>query len=141
MELRAADIIDTEIEGVSGSAERIGSGNTRTYVFEFDLPPGTHEFSIDSNGTVNLTTDNTVTLDATVSPMTQETSRATIIGTLIVVLGALFYISHTTKHVWMKYLRGTVSTDATVEPATTAPPLVTDNGQGKAARSYGDNRS
>jgi hypothetical protein len=128
--------VSSTIEGVSGSSTREGSGRSVTNLFSFTLPPGVSEFTIARGTDVNFTADTSHELDATVQPLGAGEARTTLIVGAVVILGALFYISRLDEHRWIGNLRG--------KPAV-APPVVesapAEHGQGRAIRSYGDNRA
>jgi hypothetical protein len=134
--------VSSTIEGVSGSSLREGTGTTRTQLFEFELPPGKSEFAISSGSDINFVADTSTKLQVTVNPMSDDSRRATIIATVVVVLGALFYASNATGHQWIRILRGRFSSTQSESVQDTRPtPVVADGGQGHAPRSYGDNRA
>lgn len=136
--------VSSTIDGVSGSSTRIGTGSTRTQQFEFELPPGTSEFTVSGGTDVRFVADTaTAELQATVNPMSSESRRNTLIAAAVVVFGTLFYASNATGHQWIKSLRHRVlpSRPDTSKQDTEPTPVVVDGGQGRAARSYGDNRA
>ncbi|GAB4528999.1 MAG: hypothetical protein OHK0046_48520 [Anaerolineae bacterium] len=134
--------VSSTIEGVAGSSVRVGTGSTRTHQFEFELPPGTNEFTVSGGTDVRFVAGTDTELQATVNPVSSETRRNTLIAAAIGVLGALFYASSVTGHLWFKRLRHNVlpSHQDTSKQDTEPTPAVTNSGQGRAARSYGDNR-
>ena len=135
--------VSSTIDGVSGSSTRVGTGSARTQQFEFELPPGTSEFTISGGTDVSFVADTVTELQATVNPMSNESRRATLIAAAVVVFGTLFYASNVTGHQWFKSLRHRVlpSRPDTAKQDTEPTPVVIDGGQGRAARSYGDNRA
>lgn len=134
--------ISSTIEDVSGSSTRQGSGSSSTQLFEFALPPGESEFTITGGTDVNFVANTGTTLNARVNPVSSGTRTSTLIAAAVVVLGALFYASSVTEHQWISILRRKVSPNQDAPPQDTKPtPVVTDGGQGEAARSYGDNRA
>jgi len=135
--------VSSTIDGVSGSSTRVGTGSARTQQFEFELPPGTSEFTISGGTDVSFVADTATELQATVNPMSSESRRNTLIAAAVVVFGALFYASNVVSHQWFKSLRDRVlpSRPDTSKQDTEPTPVVIDGGQGRAARSYGDNRA
>lgn len=128
--------VSSTIEGVSGSSTREGTGSTRMHQFEFELPPGTSEFTVSGGTDVNFVADTDTELQATVDPMSSESRRITLIATAVVILGALFYASNVFDHRWLNMLRpGTIAPDVPASSSVSA-----SEGQGRAARSFGDNR-
>ena len=135
--------VSSTIEGVTGSSTRVGTGSARTHQFEFELPPGTNEFTVSGGKDVRFVADTDAELKATVNPMSSESRRNTLIAAAVVIFGALFYVSNVTGHQWIKSLRHRVlpSRPDTAKQDTEPTPVVIDGGQGRAARSYGDNRA
>ena len=69
-----------------------------------------------------------------VQPVSTSTARTALIVASVVILAEFFYISNTTHHRWIGILRRQKT------PVPDLKPIVA-GGQGRAARSYGDNRS
>jgi hypothetical protein len=126
--------VSSAIEGLSGSSTRQGNGSSANNLFEFELPPGASEFTISRGRNVSFVANTETKLEATVQPVSGSTARTTLIVTAVVILATLFYISNTTHHRWIGLLR---------RQKTPVPDLKSTvaGGQGRAARSYGDNRS
>jgi hypothetical protein len=127
--------IDSSIEGVEGTSTREGSGSAATQLFEFASPPGISEFTISRGTNVNFVAGDT-RLEAVVQPGTAGEMQMTRIAAAIVVLAALYFISNTTGHSWIKNLLPSKETPVAPEPVAPAD----SGGQGDAIRSYGDNR-
>lgn len=134
--------VSSTIDEVTGSSTRVGTGSTQIHLFEFELPPGTSQFTVSGGTDVRFVADTATELQATVNPMSSESRRTTLIAAAVVVFGALFYASNVTRHQWIRSLRHGVlpSRPATSKQDTEPTPVVMDGGQGRAARSYGDNR-
>lgn len=126
------------IDSASSSSTRQGSGNTASHLVEFALPPGISEFTLTRGNNVSFVTDSEINLTSNVQPLDVPQSRTIIIVAAIVILGMLFYISKVTSHRWINLFRGRRTSDEETKPAVA---VTDDNGQGRAARSYGDNRS
>jgi len=135
--------VSSSIEEVSGASTRVGTGSTRTYQFDFELPSGTSDFTISGGSDVRFMADTDAELQATVNPMSSESRRTTLIAAVVVVFGALFYASNATGHQWISSLRHKVlpSHPDTSKQDTETTPVDMDGGQGRAARPYGDNRT
>ena len=118
--------VSSSIEGVTGSSTRVGTGSTRTQQFEFELPPGTSEFTVSGGTDVSFVADTATELQATVNPMSSESRRNTLIAATIVVFGTLFYASNVTRHQWIKSLRHRVlpSRQDTAKQDTEPTPVV-----------------
>jgi preprotein translocase subunit SecE len=129
--------ISSTIEGVSGSSTRQGSGSGATQLFEFELPTGNSEFTITRGTNVNFVANTETRLQTTVNPVSSDTFRTIIIVAAIVILGALFYASHVTKHRWMQTLRRNNTPTQDTQPIAATAAIR----QGSAPHSYGDNRA
>jgi len=129
--------VSSAIEGLSGAPTREGSGTSATYVMEFALPPGETEFSITRGSNVSFVTTTETRLEATVLPASVSSARTTVVVAAVVVLGSLFYISHTTGHRWIKILRRQETSVPVLKPV----PVSAVAGQGQGYRPYGDNRT
>lgn len=129
-------------EGMTGSSTTTGTGSTRTQQFEFELPPGSSEFTVSGGTNVRFVSDTATALQATVHPMSNESRLATLIAAAGVIFAALFYASNVTEHQWIKSLRHRVlpSHPATSKQDAETPPVI-DSSQGRSTRSYGDNRT
>ena len=129
--------VSSTIEDVSGSSTRVETEGARTQQFEFELPPGTSEFTISRGVDVRFVADTATELQATVNPMSNESRRNALIAATVVIFGALFYASNVFNHRWLNMLRpGTIAPDVPSETLVTAK-----ENQGRAARTYGDNRA
>ena len=128
--------VSSTIEGVSGSATRAGTGSSSTNVFEFELPPGTSEFTIARGADVKFVVDAATQLQARVNPLSADSARTTIIVTLVVVLGALFYASRSTDHAWIRALRPQKTSVRDTRPI--AVPDVDEVNLGRDGRMYSD---
>lgn len=103
--------ISSTIDGVSGSSIRQVNGRNITQLFEFQVPSGVSEFAVVRGTNVNFTTNTETTLEATVQPLDESTSRNTIIAAAGIILVALFYISHTNGHRWISVSRRKAAAD------------------------------
>jgi preprotein translocase subunit SecE len=130
--------VTSNIEGIDTSSTRTGTGSTRINQLAFELPPGTSEFTVSGGTDVSFVAATATELQATVNPMSSESRRNVFIATAVVVFGALFYASHVFNHRWLNMLR-----PGTIAPADTSPAATVSarESQGKAARTYGDNRA
>jgi hypothetical protein len=93
--------VSSTVEDVSGRSARVGT----TQVFEFALPPGLSEFTVVSGSEVNFVSSADTRLEATVQPLKTADSQTTLIAAVVVILGALFYISRTNGHRWISASR------------------------------------
>ena len=129
--------VASTIDGVSGSSTRQGSGRATTQLFEFALPSGVSEFTVARGTNVAFAATTDTRLEATVQPVTGDEARTTIIVAIVVVLGALFYISRTTNHRWISIIRSQRTSAPMPMPVSESAA----HGQGHAARAFGDNRA
>jgi hypothetical protein len=127
--------VSSDIDEVSGSSVRVGTGSTSTQEFAFDLPPGASTIRVARGSNVNFVGDTDTRLEASAQPIGQDESRASIIVTAIVVLGALYYISRTTDHRWLNALRGKQAPVPAPEPAKIP---WRDDHKGRDGRAYSD---
>ena len=97
--------VSSPSSGVSGASTRSGSGRSTTYFFEFELPPGVSVFTVVHGTNVNFVATTETTLKAAVQPLSEYDAQTIMLAAAVVVLGALFYISHTTGHRWIGILR------------------------------------
>lgn len=87
------------------SSKRVGSGRSAFNVVAFQLPPGESRIDVTRGSNVYFNSPSSQAISAQVVVKGQE-SRQTILGfTIIVILGALFYISRTVNHRWVAALR------------------------------------
>ena len=121
--------VSSAADGISGTSERQGSGRAITQSFAFDLPPGITELLIGARTTaVNFVAGAGPRLDASVQPLAAGDAKTTTIVAGIAILGALFYLSKTTDHRWLKLIR---RKRAHVQAQDTEPPA-TSSSEGNA---------
>ncbi len=130
--------VSSDIAGVSGTSVRHGLGSDATHNFTFDLPPGTHTFTVTNSTNVTLYARSPSLLSVTVQPVTVNMQRVTIGVAAVFVLIALFYASSVTHHNWLRFLSGQ---PAYVEEVTVHREISAEEGQGPVPHSYGDNRA
>ena len=116
--------VSSTTDGISGTSERQGSGRAITQAFAFDLPPGVTELMIGARTTaVSFVAGEGSSLDASVQPLAASDAKTTTIVAGVVILGALFYLSKTTDHRWLKLIRrkrAHVQVQASEPPATSS---------------------
>jgi hypothetical protein len=103
--------ISSTMDGISGSSTRQGTGRDTTQLFEFQAPPGVSEFTVARGTNVSLVANTATNLEAVVQSSTASESRTIIIVAAVVVLGALFYISHINGHRWISASRRKAAAD------------------------------
>jgi hypothetical protein len=128
--------VSSTIDEVSGASTREGTGSGRINMFAFELPPGISTFTVARGQDVNFEAVTETKLEAIVESMSSDSAHTTAIVAVVIVLGALFYISHTTGHQWTNLLRR----QETLVPEA-KPEIKPASGQGRSIRSYGDNRT
>jgi hypothetical protein len=133
--------VSSTIEGMPRSSTKQDNGTTVSQLVEFVLPPGAGEFTVvrGSNVTtdVNFVANTETKLEATAQPLNTNDTRTTVIIAVLVVSGALFYVSRTTNHRWIGILRGQPTPAPVLEPVIETAA----DRQGRSPRSYGDNRA
>lgn len=96
--------VTTSLEDVSGRSERVGEGRDSSQLFEFIVPSGLTEFSVSSGNDVSFVGAEEANMSAIVQPASEGEKNTIMALTALVVLGALYYISRTTGHQWLKNL-------------------------------------
>ena len=130
--------VSSSIDGVSGSSITQGEGTARSQLFEFAVPAGVSDFTVIRGIDVSFVSTTSPALNVSVLPMPQSTTQTTIIVAAIAILGGLYYISRTTNHRWIAFLRRKPMPEATTDQTT----VTAAAGQGGASlRAYGDNRA
>jgi hypothetical protein len=131
--------VSSTIEGMPASSTKQGTGTSVSQLVEFSLPHGVSEFSVgrgsNTNTPVNFVANTDTKLVASAQPLSTTDARTTTIVAVVVIIGALFYISRTTRHRWAGVLRG--------QPAPVSKPVVEGATvmEDQPMRSYGDNRA
>lgn len=127
--------VSSSSDGIAGSSTRQSAGNGVTQLFEFALPPGKSDITVGHGTNVNFVSTSETKLDATVQPLSAAESNTTIVMAVIVVLGALFFISRTTGHAWINLLR---RQQAPVVPLEVVPVVAAagDTNRGRDGRMY-----
>lgn len=134
---RAFEIGSTSEGLLPGVSTREGTGRTATQFYDVSVPTGVSEFILKRGTNVAFVSNTGTSLSAAVQPTSSGQSSAVLIGAAVVMLGLLFYISSTNGHTWIKGLLGRV----TPPPVLVPVPEVQVGSQGRAIRSYGDNRA
>mgnify|MGYP001602872929 CR=1 FL=1 len=130
--------VHSDITGVSGTSIRHGMGTDAIHNFTFDLPPGTHEFTVTNNANVTLYARSPDLLSVMVQPVSANTQRVVVALAIAFVIVAVFYASSVTHHNWLRFLGGQ---SAYVEPVMEQREISAEEGQGPMPHSYGDNRA
>lgn len=86
------------------SSKRMGSGRGAYQGLTFELPPGEAQINVVRGTAVRFTSSSNQRLDAVVTPKSAESVQGTMTFTGIVILVALYYISRTLEHRWLKNL-------------------------------------
>lgn len=109
--------VSSPTESLSGTSTRQGNGAATAQIYTFDLPSGTSEFTVSNGTNVNFIATTPVELQATVNPVDGDTRLSIIVAALFIVLGSLFYISHTDGHHWLSAARRQKASDLADEQA------------------------
>lgn len=132
--------VTSTIAGLSGSSTKQDNGTTFSQLLEFSLPPGVSEFTVgrgsDVTTAVNFVANTDTTLEATAQSLSTNDTRITIFVAVLIVVGALFYVSRATGHRWIGVLRGQPTPVLVLKPVDESPA----DSQG-SMRSFGDNRA
>jgi hypothetical protein len=133
--------VSSPIRFIPTSSTKLGTGRDTTQTVEFELLPGVTEFTVvrrtSTTPNVTFVTNSAIDLEANAQPLNTSDSRATLFVVVVIILGALFYISNITEHRWINVLRGKNASNEETRPN----PVISDIGQGDALRPYGDNRA
>jgi hypothetical protein len=132
--------VSSTLDLETGTSTRVGSGREATHVFDFELPSGVSTFTVTRGRNVTFVAATDTSLDATVQAANASEANMTLIAAAVVVLGSLFYISRSNGHRWIAPLRRKQD-DAIAARQAAATASTEDHGQGRAIRSYGDNRA
>ena len=118
--------------GLAGNSAPQGTGSKITQSFDLSLLPGPNVFTITRVTGVSFAGSADTSLQATVEPLTPDNVRNTLLFAVVVLLGALVYISYSTHHSWINLLRRT--------PAPVPVPVVEtpvgDPNRGRDGRMY-----
>jgi hypothetical protein len=82
-------------EGIGGTSTQQGSGTGSTQLFEFAIPSGISQFTVNQGVNVNFMTDTHAGLTASVDPLSHSEMQTIGIGAIIVIFGGLLYIYRT----------------------------------------------
>lgn len=85
---------------LSGSGTREGSGRNVVYRHQVELPADTTDFRVTRGSNITFAVDGAA--EAVVTPMQGDAARTTIIMAAVVIIAALYYISRTLEHRWIK---------------------------------------
>jgi preprotein translocase subunit SecE len=103
--------VSSTTEGVFGSSTRTGSGGNFTQLFNLVLPPGVAMFTVAGGTSVTFLANATPRLEVTVQPVNESEARTTLAVAVVVILAALFYLSHTNGHRWLSASRRKQASD------------------------------
>lgn len=133
--------VSSPIRVIPTSSTKLGTGRDTTQTVEFELLPGVTEFTVvrrtSTTPNVTFVTNSAIHLEANAQPLNTSDSRATLFVVVVIILGALFYISNINEHHWINVLRGRNASNEDTQPN----PAISDIGQGNAPHSFGDNRA
>jgi hypothetical protein len=97
--------VSSDTIGLSGPSVRQSTGGEITQVFELNLPPGESVFTVSRGNNVTFGEQVDTHLVATLNPLSEGEATTTVVAAVVVILGALFYISRATHHRWMNQFR------------------------------------
>ena len=87
---------------LSGSGTREGSGRNVVYRHQVELPAGATDFRVTRGSNITFAFEGAPSAEAVVTPMEGDAARTTVIVAAVVILAALYYISRTLEHRWIK---------------------------------------
>jgi hypothetical protein len=133
--------VSSSITDIPTSSTKLGTGRDTTQTLDFELLPGVSEFTVvrgtSTTPDVTFVANSAIGLEANAQPLNASDSRATLFLEVVIILGALFYISNITEHRWINVLRGKNASNEDTRPN----PAIANLGQGNAPHTYGDNRA
>lgn len=127
-------VVTSTTETAAGSSIRQTEGTTGQ-LFEFALAPGATSFSVAKGKNVKFSTSEGSTLQATVEPISSGEVRSTILLAVAVIAAALYYISNTTNH---RYVRKLIGREIAIPivPEVVAPATASASNVGRDGRAY-----
>lgn len=91
--------------GLRQSSRAQSIGREAFHAVSFELPPGETTINVTSGSKVRFLSPSSQRIDAVVKPMTESGVRTTLIFAGVVILLALYYISYTLEHPWIKWIK------------------------------------
>lgn len=110
--------VSSSVEGIAGRSTTQGTGRNATQLFEFELPPGSSEFTVVRGAGVNFVARASTPLEVVVQPLNAADSRTTLIVAVIAILGSLFVLSSANGHRWISASRRQQALDRTAAQET-----------------------
>jgi hypothetical protein len=98
--------VSSKTQGLSGSSSSQNGASGLTQFIAFEVPSGVSEFTVARGSNVNFTGNADKSLAVAVSPLSSGEASTTLLAAFVIIGLALFYISRTTHHGWLKQLRG-----------------------------------
>jgi len=96
-------IASTDLD-LNVASKRQGSGRSAYQMVPIELPPGQAMIDVTRGNNVQFVATGTGQIQATVTPMSPESARNTIIFAVVVVLVAIYYLSAVLEHRWVHNL-------------------------------------
>jgi preprotein translocase subunit SecE len=90
---------------LNATSTRQGSGRVAYHGVEFNLPPGQATIDVTRGNNVQFISSSATRIAATVIPMGADEAQTTYMIAVVVVLASLFFISNTTEHQWISFVR------------------------------------
>lgn len=121
MTARANFGYNTTNPDLGGSPTREGTGRDAVYKHVVELPSGSSDFRITRGSNITFAVSAGESVDAVLTPLSPDAARTTIIVAGMVILAALYFISGTLEHRWLKTLRQKLTSRGTAaSPASSA---------------------
>lgn len=102
---RSAFSITSPDAGIPTRATREGSGRNTRHFIDFEVPPGTTQFQVSRGNGITLTTTGQAPVQVVAAPLNEGEVQMTMIIAGVVILIGMVYLSHTTEHSWLKWIR------------------------------------
>lgn len=96
-----------------GSPTREGSGRNLVYSHAIEVPTGTTDFRINRGSEITFSISGESAVDVVVAPMSSDNARNTVLFAGAIILAALFYLSRTFEHQWIRMIRQRISSQDT----------------------------
>ena len=103
--------VSSSIKDVSGNSILQEIEGKRIQNFEFLLPSGVSDFTVDNGTQVNFVASAGTQIELAIQPFNESDTRNRIVVAFIIVLASLFFISGTNDHRWISAARRKKSVD------------------------------
>lgn len=105
---------------LSGTGTREGTGRDVVFRHQVELPAGTSDFRVTRGSNITFSMEGARGASAEVTPMDADSARSTVLVALVVMLAALYYVSRTLDHRWLKAILSKASPGSRAAAQTSA---------------------